>query len=374
MAKLLETKPSSSSAEIVASIDDLLIEIIQRLPLKQTVQLRLVSKYWNSLILDPKLCLLRNRPTAGLIFEGHDIYQPLNTYIIFLDKSISPSPFKDSWYQERCHIMHSCNGLLVYASYAGYTTKYYVCNPTTRKYITLPQLVFDNTNESIRGMYLAFDPSMSLHYKVVCVLRLIEDFLYFFEVYSSETGLWRKVGEPFKADSSFSFSDGVYWNGAIHIINIISTPQESVYFNLDCDLITPKVFPTPPLNNYYLITNAYYFGESCDHLHFVDIGRGSNQFIVQEMKRDYSEWFVKYKIIVPGVGVRGGISKQFSVVRGKNDEDSFLVIKFGKMIRKYNFEKNTCETVCNFESATKGRFIYWGTRCPFEYIESLCSV
>ncbi|KAL3650402.1 hypothetical protein CASFOL_006805 [Castilleja foliolosa] len=368
----------SSSAQIVASIDDLIIEIIHRLPLKPLAQLRLVSNHWNSLISDPRLCSLLNRAAIGLIFEHLDKELQLPMALV-----IGTSK--------------SCNGLLLCLSSNRAGRKYYVHNPTTGKYIALPQVVFDNTNESICGMCLAFDPSKSPHYRVVCVLRSCSDWWNLFKVYSSETGSW-KAGELFKSTVNFDFENGVYWNGAIHWVNIVTTPREFVYFNLDSDQ-TFKVFPNPPLQDKLYERTDYYFGESCDHLHFVDAYRELDEFNVYEMKRDYSEWFVKYKVSVPEM--KGGFSewsiqrkinasevnmKWFfkynvcvrihTVVRGKNDEDSFLVIATGRRrIARYNIEQKTCETLCDIDSTYKDNSVlfYCSTR-SFPYIESINSI
>ncbi|KAL3618058.1 hypothetical protein CASFOL_038379 [Castilleja foliolosa] len=404
-----------SSAQIVASIDDLLIKIIQPLPLKSIFQLRLVSKYWNSLLLDPNLCLLRNRPVIGLIFEELETtdYPALNTtdvcsYIISLDKSIISPPIRkmiprDTWYQH-CKILHSCNGLLLCVSNpaTGLSLKYYVCNPTTKKYITLPKVVLDHNRVSIHGMYLAFDPNKSLHYKVICLLRSSRDWLHLFDVYSSETGTWRKGGKLFKA-VDFDFEDGVvYWNGAIHWVNIVTKTQKSVYFSLDCDDQTLKVFPNPPLLDKQYCKSDYYFGESCDHLHFVDSCRELDDIIVYEMKKDYSEWFVKYKVSFAEIQrdytewdpYSEGLMKHkvevpgkqpvykykldariYTVVRVKNDEDSsFLVMKNRTRIARYNFKQKNCETLCDLKSVVGDRWFYWGSKLPFQCIESICSV
>ncbi|KAL3650401.1 hypothetical protein CASFOL_006804 [Castilleja foliolosa] len=410
MAKLLNANyeddeaEKPSPAQIVASIDDLLIEIIQRLPLKHTVQLRLISKYWSSLILDPKISLLRIRPAVGFIFE---VLNKGHSYIIFFDKSISSpirkmTPTTNDTFNCHYNVISSCNGLLLCFIYrAG--PKYYVCNPTTGIYIALPQVVFDNTNESICGMYLAFDPSKSPHYKVVCVLRCLRGWLRSFEVYSSETGTWRKGGELFTANVNFNYHGGVYWNGAIHWVKIVTKPQECVYFSLDCDDQTPKVFPNPPLQDDKSYQRSdYYFGESCDHLHFVDAHRELDEFIVYEMKRDYSEWFVKFKVNV--LAMKGGFSEWYikrkinasevdmnywlsyfkykvfvrvhTVVRGENDTDSFLVVATGRRrIARYNIEQRTCETLCDFDSKYKDNsVVFFCSGRSFQYIESLCSV
>lgn len=44
---------------------------------------------------------------------------------------------------------------------------YYVCNPTTKQFTTLPQINAGD-NKSILGINLAFDPFKTLHYTVIC--------------------------------------------------------------------------------------------------------------------------------------------------------------------------------------------------------------
>ncbi|KAL3650408.1 hypothetical protein CASFOL_006811 [Castilleja foliolosa] len=334
MVKLLKMNDEAekpSSAQIVASIDDLLIEIIKRLPLKKIAQLKLVSKYWNSLILDPKLCLLQNQlPSVCLMFER--LEEPNSdhpqSYIIFIDKSMSPPARKmirtiDAW---PCQVLHSCNGLLLCVSDRATNVfpKYSVCNLTT--------------SDRATNIFPKYSVS-------------------------------RKVSVLVKPAANFDFEDGVYWNGAINWLNIVTEPRESVYFNLDCDQ-TLKLFPKPPLQGKLYDRNDYYFGESCDHLHFVDAYRTASEFIVHEMKMDYSEWFVKYKFngaILPCI-------RNMIVVRGKIDENSFLVIPIGNRIVRYNFEQKTFETLYDFESTATDRSVIQDSIRPFQYIESICSV
>ncbi|KAL3623615.1 hypothetical protein CASFOL_032431 [Castilleja foliolosa] len=224
-------------------------------------------------------------------------------------------------------------------------------------------------------------------------MRSLRGTLHLFEVYSSETGSWRRGGELLKAYTHFDFEEGVYWNGAIHWVNIVcrprelvNKPREPVYFSLDCDQ-TPKVFPKPPLKDKSFEIDDYYFGESCDHLHFVDAYRTVSEFIVYEMKKDYSEWLVKYKVNIPEMKtdrseclmryrniVPEACRRYNVVVRGKNDKDIFLVIANVQRIVRYNFEEKTYETLRDFEPTFKDRLVYWGEKCPFQYIESLSSV
>ncbi|KAK6117898.1 hypothetical protein DH2020_048360 [Rehmannia glutinosa] len=243
----------SSSAQIVASIDDLLKEILLRLPIKSLIRFKLVSKQWHYLISNPR------------------------------------------FYSKGIRIAHSCNGLLLCSSFQARDNNqtYYVYNPTTNKFPILPKLdVGDGISPRIHGMSLAFDPAKSFHYKVVCVQGLRLDMVgyqYECEVYSSKTGSWRKCGEPLTAH--VNFEDGVYWNGAIHWNNN-GTGRDSLYFNIGNQML--RIMPIPPID--WDCINNYYFGESFDHLHYIKIVGLELHFDVYEMRRDYSEWFIKYNV------------------------------------------------------------------------------
>lgn len=52
--------------------------------------------------------------------------------------------------------------------------------------------------------------------------------------------------------------------------------------------------PMPPLpDDWYSHYNISYLGESCNCLHMIGIYGPQIQFNVYELKKEYSEWFVK---------------------------------------------------------------------------------
>ncbi|KAK6117901.1 hypothetical protein DH2020_048358 [Rehmannia glutinosa] len=416
-SKLLDVADNDdekTSAQIVASIDDLLIQIFLCLPIKSLIRFTLVSVQWCSIISSHRFCVLRNpspNPADGLIFEcprfGYQstphIYNS-NSHILFLNKSIMSSPFRkinsahDPW-RRSVEILHSCNGLLVCGCMRDpFDRKYYIYNPTTKQYSKLPQIQPDRAvSKTICGMFLAFDPSKSPDYKVVCVSELGDwyDPRFQFEVYSSETGSWRNQGKPFTAD--VDFKDGVYWNGAVHWISFNNTGK-SIYFNPDDhdDQILPKLMPTPPILGGLDCMRRRYFGESCDHLHYIDfyvcrmrnveldefnnvVGRrtffSEYEFNVYEMKRDYSEWFVKYKVDLSDVvSKRDRVFSICTVVRCKKDEDSFIVLGMKRKIIRYNLGYKTFENIYEFHGYENHLLYHVETVPMFQYIESLYSV
>ncbi|KAL5569843.1 hypothetical protein UlMin_026418 [Ulmus minor] len=210
--------------EIVASNDDLLKQILVKLPLKPLMRFTSVSKHWLSLISGPDFCHRRKPPCC---VSGPFIESPWdNTEFKFVDLSQSSNPsyppsesitfFNNS---SQLKILQSCNGLLLCSTNEAQEPKeYYVDNPTTRTYAILPPLPF--RYRSVWGMSLAFDPSKSSHYKVLCVLSQTidddhDDDTYDVDdtqiaIYSSETQTWRLSGDSFYSPDTNIFSKGVF--------------------------------------------------------------------------------------------------------------------------------------------------------------------
>lgn len=233
-------------------------------------------------------------------------------------------------------------------------------------------------------MNLAFDPTKSPHYKVVCVFLGTNTFE--FAIYSSRTGCWRKGAEPFTANKVI-FQKGVHWNGAIHWISLMR--DDSLYLNLDGDDEMPRKLRMPPISNGGDWRFHYYFGESCDHLHYIEFFEVKIEFDVYEMKRDYSEWFVKYRVDLsavvasypviymdeydPTIWYPYGFSI-FTLVRGVEE---FLVLHIPGEVVRYNLVNGSFETIYKFEGAemdvVEGSLRYVNTN-GYQYIESLSCV
>ncbi|KAL0382273.1 UNVERIFIED_CONTAM: F-box protein [Sesamum calycinum] len=147
--------------------------------------------------------------------------------------------------------------------------------------------------------------------------------------------------------------------------------------------------PMPPIPDGWDWRSNYYFGESCDHLHYIEIYGPQIQFNVYEMKRDYSAWFVKYQVdLSPVVAANPRMIRDnfeptdwyyyalsvFGLVRGEQEEDSFLILQIpGKAIR-YNIVWKTFEIVHEFEEAEVDDSLRFPGVHGFQYIESLCCV
>jgi len=124
-------------------------------------------------------------------------------------------------------------------------------------------------------------------------------------------------------------------------------------------------------------TTITYFGESCGHLHLTKISFYTIRFDVYEMRRDDSEWFVKYKVDFerPDHELTYINFTILSLVRGKREEDAFLVLAVvnDDKVMKYNLINKTFEKFCDYDVEDEQVF-YCSTIGAFEYIESLCCV
>ncbi|KAF7811477.1 F-box protein [Senna tora] len=341
-------EPTSSLANIVADNDDLLFEILLRLPIKSLLTFKSICKHWLSLISSPQF--------------SHFVKHSLEV-----------------------EVLQSCNGLLLCSDYRGYPP-YCVYNPTTKQYSVLPPLKSYESYHHVRGgVCLAFDPSKSLHYKVVFVRR--SNFSYLIEIYSSENGQWR-VSSFFTGYDFVELRSGVFWNGSVHWI---SDREKSLYFKVDEEEV--RDMPMPSRDHVHhnvrnLRRRIDYFGEFRDHLHLIEIhGPRKLEFNVYEMRRDYSGWFVKYHVDLNAVCIAfPEIIQKYhppddwnyysfqivSVVTGKASGDSFLVLNIcHKFVVRYNFEdKSFCKLYYPGYKASRRRE---RNKSPaFQLVDNLC--
>uniref|UniRef100_A0A5B7BNX6 F-box domain-containing protein n=1 Tax=Davidia involucrata TaxID=16924 RepID=A0A5B7BNX6_DAVIN len=367
-------------------MSDVLTEILFRLPAKSLGRFKSVSKHWLSLITDPHFRHRRNLnpPSVSGLFlhrctllpyrcHSCNLNDPEFCFIPLDDKNPIAAPFTLDDIEYNVYILQSCNGLLLCCSHPP-PENHYILNPTTKQFTKLPQLDASSTCH----FSLAFDPSKSPHYKVICFQQSKDSVRQFqIHIYSSETGTWRASGHPFMGCPSLLYYRGVFWNDAIHWIGSGGT---SLYFNLDRESL--QTMPMPRLYLEYKRKEVY-FGESRGHLHL--ILDDSVSFCVYEMGRDYS-WFVKYEVDLAQVFAAFPdlmISKKnhtefsiLSVVREENEQESFLVLHFpGKAIR-YKFKDETFKKIFDFgpsgcisNSCTEHLRFRWFDVC--HYIETL---
>ncbi|OVA19253.1 F-box domain [Macleaya cordata] len=281
---------SSSSASVIASNSDLLIQILLRLPVKSLLAFKSVSKQWLSLISNSYFvhnhCLQYCPSIPGFFLSKSFHFINPEFEFIFVDGNVfgsGPSPgsipFKTLNSPAGINIKQSCNGLLFCSSVVEWVTDnsytristYYVYNPSTMHYKILPPSPF-RKHQSDFGCYvsLAFDPLKSPHYEVICIWSKDRE-NHQIDIYSSKTDSWRLCGDDglFVVNAAIDMfsGSGVFWNGSLHWIG---STGDSVYFDIDRELI--RTMPMPPFPvEWDRRRRVKYFWVYKGHMHLIEM-------------------------------------------------------------------------------------------------------
>ncbi|KAD7117649.1 hypothetical protein E3N88_04917 [Mikania micrantha] len=358
-------RPSTHSGALIGSNDDLLTQILSRLPVTFILRFKSVSKHWRWLLSHECFTLAYDSLSISPGLFVRNIYVPFDVQ----NQSTPPCRILDFYPDiNGIIIMQSCNGLLLCCSDRGNERcrKYYVFNPTTKQFAVIPSVPGgQNVRKTIRFMGLAFHQTDCPHYKIVCIHgpnRSSVDNLFRIQIYSSSTGKWKISNNHFYAPYQTMFRNAVYWNGAIHWVPSCLWDPSSLnpsYFILEDDELQKLPLPSP-LPPRVAISGGYsdgtlpiYFGESRGHLHLVEFDKYETHLHlnVYEMLKDHSGWFVKYEVKFDDLMAvvseliqsnQHSLIPHYSefeiidVVRGEDDEDTFMVLKILGKIMRYN--------------------------------------
>ncbi|XP_058206866.1 F-box protein At5g07610-like [Rhododendron vialii] len=375
----------SRAVELVASNEDLLTEIISFLPAKPLLKFKSVSKHWRSLISDVKFTsnhACRN-PSSSLISGLYFYHRPWVTFksvslhghlslptLAFLDPVLKGSESR---------VEDSCNGLLLFSN--GGKKEYIVCNPTTQKYIALPQHG-DSTTYTYShnfGAYLAFDPSKSPYYKVVLLSYhcgyVERSRSYRIYIYSSESASWKEV--HVKAPIVGPYGRRVFWNGAIHWMSHDDNHILFESFNIDAEILTGT--QTPKVPNILNGDKIQYFGECGGSLLLIQSREYSAMgFRILEMKKDCCRWIVKCRVNLRPIRsvFPEGYCPEYCVlccVNGANGKDFTLVFVIPGKVIAYDLNSKAMKVLLDLhgDADSPSHYSYYQV---YQFIESLSPI
>ncbi|KAJ7980151.1 F-box protein family [Quillaja saponaria] len=201
---------------------ELIIEILLRLPVKSLVLFRCVSKTWLSLISNSQFGELHfqrdSAHTQRLLYISPSEVQSLDFNASFHDDSASVKlSFPFGWPSNAVEIMGSCNGFLCLE--VG-ITGYFLWNPSTNVYKRLPDPRFPSLESENVFLYGFGCDTSTNDYLVVLVgydtaAPIVKTHV---EFYSLKTNSWEEIQEPSYQymNSGDDTRAGVLLNGAIH--------------------------------------------------------------------------------------------------------------------------------------------------------------
>ncbi|WVZ62210.1 LOW QUALITY PROTEIN: hypothetical protein U9M48_011980 [Paspalum notatum var. saurae] len=178
--------------------DDLLLEILSRLPVKDLHRSKCVSRDWNFLI----VCHRDKLPQTLLGFFCGEDPKIRDHYIEYYPDEEEDSDeddyseYDDAWNVphdiDNIRLLRSCNGLLLFEHGSNSKTLgYIVCNPATEQWVAVPS-DWTPANPHDNRAYLVYDPAVSHHFHIVIFWHEDKGYrsLLTVHAYSSDSGVW----------------------------------------------------------------------------------------------------------------------------------------------------------------------------------------
>ncbi|KAF5469337.1 hypothetical protein F2P56_013419 [Juglans regia] len=349
------------SAVAVASNEDLLREILTRLPVRPLVRLKVVCKQWCFLISDPEFFISharRNSRSNGLLLKC--LKQAPGLSLVPLEEYQPPRVLPFNFLNKRgTNVLDSCKGLLCYSMadlHDPMLISYYVCNLSSGDSTRIG--VFDALSTTRgRVVFVSFDPLKSVHYKVIFIHQISSsssDFLLKIDIYSSVTQSWKPAKDVIVPYDAGFKNEAVYMNGAIYWYD--QTRKAVWYLDLDAECLD-KV---PDSMDWQKISSVKYFGESSGNLHLIATCRLQTTLLtIYEMKQDRSGWFVKYHCDLSVLADAFPrifcahydnlhVYHLLCLLEGETKEEATLVMAVPGELISYNLKTNASKTLCQF--------------------------
>ncbi|KAJ1296571.1 hypothetical protein BS78_01G311500 [Paspalum vaginatum] len=190
--------PPSKRNPAASFTDDIIAEILRRLPIRSVCQFKCVSRSWRKLISDPF-----HRKKLPQTLEGffyHSMSRERCPYRAHHFTNVTEKGFPCVYPSfsflgvpsDDVFLLDSCNGLLLCdwdVRHEGdmiFARQYAVCNPATHKWVMSP-----DRHHGQEGMVrLGFDPVVSSHFHVISYVEDEDGYVTGVEIYSSKTAAW----------------------------------------------------------------------------------------------------------------------------------------------------------------------------------------
>ncbi|PIA61324.1 hypothetical protein AQUCO_00300694v1 [Aquilegia coerulea] len=218
---------SSSDIENGFFPDEVILQILARLPIKPLFRFKCVCKLWYKFPSNKYFIQLYNQVSLSnpmVLVEIMKSFYVQSGYIC-VDRLRGVSEFSLEFLKDRVKVRASCNGLLCCASVPNKGV-YYVCNPMTRDYIMLPRtrerpMTRFHPDDEATLVGLAFHTS-TCKFNVVLAgfyrpfgRRPLDSFICL--VFDSEINAWRRsISSRTEEFTHMNKNQVVYSNGSIH--------------------------------------------------------------------------------------------------------------------------------------------------------------
>ncbi|XP_051227631.1 F-box protein At5g07610-like [Lolium perenne] len=332
--------------------EDVLSEILVRLPHKSLARFQCVSTTWRALIAADYLRRRLPLITSGVLFhdaprDGTGVRQ---AYTYACASTLSSSGERgdvagadDMGFFPRhgtSSIIDGCNGLVLYYSSSPQQT-FHVVSPTTRRWATLP-----TPRKKTLLSVISFDPCASPHYKVVCFTGWLPRGASV-EVFDSECGDWREHEElDFGLDTDAMSATMHCFGGAVHVL---AYSGHVVRIDLATMACAVTALPAP-------VSYRARAGHCRGRLRFAS-SEGRLLRFWELVDAGKSEWALKHELgindLVPGGSSQTTTAPTFLFMAFHPDREVVYLWTPGKLVA-FNMEQRRVEEERVFGSAKEG--------------------
>ncbi|CAN6319498.1 unnamed protein product [Urochloa humidicola] len=297
------TKKGASAAAHLS--DDLIVEILSRLPVKSICRFKCVSWHWYGLITNREHRKKIPQTLSGFFHRPYRLNhgKDMITFPDFVGiTGYEGQPFSDPSLKfmtgYRMIIPKiCCNGLLFCLCWKispSDEANYVVCNPATEKWVVLPG---SNHDSGASAYHLGFDPAISPDFHVFQIIDEDEDygFVAGVNVYSSETGVWSYNENGWGNELRVVERGAVFLNGKLHLLTndlrILTVDAEGKAWRIIHLLESMRVenFFRGPLS---------FIGQSQGRLYYINTRDRDTSILSVWILEDYDsdEWIFRYNI------------------------------------------------------------------------------
>ncbi|CAM0908867.1 unnamed protein product [Alopecurus aequalis] len=377
-----------SGTEAGGLTDDLLVEILSRVPAKSLCRFKCVSNHWLNLIGHPDHRKKLPQTLVGFFHSCSAKQWLLEAPIHFFHVSESrrrtsvSASFAFLPNDRRVDLLDSCNGLLLCRWYDVSTTRgddfrYVVCNPATEQWVVLP-------DRSIAGevgrVCLGFDPAVSHHFHVFVLLQDDVCVITGVDVYSSKSRRWVHKDRRCEAIRLIHYWPATaFLNGCLHF-HTVGSRWGHLLAAVDMEGETWTTFDYP----------AYLSGgcvqRSQGHLHYATFeedgpaGNADLRLVIYVMEDyDRKEWTPKHSIRVSDIfgGIQVDNYSYFHCIAIHPDSNLIFFIRGGRRdvpVMCYNMDRREAKLILDLRNGRQPYVPYvplYSELQSLQYVKSL---
>ncbi|XP_048539017.1 putative F-box protein At1g50870, partial [Triticum urartu] len=244
----LDSHPGETSDAAGVFTDDIILEILSRLPARSVNRFKCVSVPWRDLITDPA-----NRNKLPQVLVGF-LYMSFHSVHHHHFASVSgvaapfdpPLPYLQPNKYKDMEQVDACNGLLLYRGctknlapwdWTEDDCRFVVYNPATGSWVELPPQ--PQPQEPVKGRSrvagLAFDPAVSSHFHVLRFEEADSSSVTGVSIYSSRTGAWSHRDRVMAEEVTLSYTTRcIFAGGVLYLMGFLpSTNNDHVLLAVD---------------------------------------------------------------------------------------------------------------------------------------------